>query len=260
MLRMTFARFAGVASARGGRETRESEGFMDIGFWNIQRASSWSTPKAADRYGLMATWVAEMATRFDLIVLAEVTQNGPALVEKLKTTKMWCNFVPVANKNGGVSPCSFMVLSKGVKVQAETVGDGKRPLIFIDTGKILIGACHAIATQGEPSKEEILDMLYHLGETAVSNKRSGAVLLGDMNYAIEKWTKFDNVYTEGWSRCAPCSALNPAKPLPQTHKLGRVIDYAWFAGVGGSARSASATDDWTDWDVIDHTPIGFRVA
>ncbi len=233
---------------------------MDIGFWNIQRASSWGTSNASTRYGLMAAWVDEMAKRFDLIVLAEVTQNGPALVKELKSTNMWCNFVPVANKKGGVSPCSFMILSKGVKVDAEAVGDGKRPLIFIDTGDVLVGACHTIATQGEPSKEEILDMLAHLGGTASSMKRDGAVLLGDMNYAIEKWSSSDDAYTKGWSRCAPCSALNPAKALPQTHRLGRVIDYAWFAGVKGAARSAAEKYDWTDWDVIDHTPIGFRVA
>ncbi|CAO3420488.1 endonuclease/exonuclease/phosphatase family protein [Azospirillum endophyticum] len=233
---------------------------MDIGFWNIQRASSWGTSDAAARYGLMAAWVDEMATRFDLIVLAEVTQNGPALVKELKSTNMWCQFVPVANKKGGVSPCSFMVLSKGVKVEAMAVGDGKRPLIFIDTGDILVGACHTIATQGEPSKEEILDMLAHLGGVASKGKRRGAILLGDMNYAIDKWGSYDLAYAKDWIIRAPCKASNAAQALSKTHRLGRVIDYAWLAGIDGCARAASATHDWTDWDVIDHTPIGFRVA
>lgn len=233
---------------------------MDIAFWNIQRASSWGTSDAAARYGLMAAWVDEMAKRFDLIVLAEVTQNGPALVKEMKSTNMWCQFVPVANKKGGVSPCSFMVLSKGVKVEAMAVGDGKRPLIFIDTGDILVGACHTIATQGEPSKEEILDMLAHLGGVASTNKRRGAILLGDMNYAIDKWSVFDSAYTKGWTLRAPCKASNAAQALSKTHRLGRVIDYAWLTGIDGYARAATATHDWTDWDVIDHTPIGFRVA
>jgi hypothetical protein len=249
---------------------------MRIAFWNVQRLGALSNTSEdfftkhefkAGKWALACGWIESFmkTDQADVIVLAEVTQTG----QKLLSTQLNLptgysgEFVPVEAKGSTVSPCSYLLLWKGSLDKFCIVGtDLKRPYLAAIKDSVLIGGFHAIANRNK-SLDAIATVLTDIKSEMDSLKLKVGVVIGDMNYDYKTYKQLKNSYSlekisasmielAGWKAEAPGDAL------PQTHKAGGLLDFAWIKG-GTATPYALFTGSYLDWDTIDHAPIAYDV-
>ena len=229
---------------------------MRIGFWNCQRVGNIDTNNwfTADRTGFVWATVEQwlkLASPPDVLVLAEITQSGEKLATALNQDSFIqakgyrAEFHAFANKNGGASPCSMLVIGKidGRGFQVDICGGRglKRPYLKITWNDQSFGACHAIANPNQ-ALDEVTTIIDDLQAQNVS------VLIGDMNY---DFANFSPDY-QGYNQWKPMRWGDG--PSFQGKKT---LDYVWHDG--STAVFPREVPPHTDWAVIDHAPIAFEI-
>jgi hypothetical protein len=228
-----------------------------VGFWNIERAGTRNIDRLASVIGVCQAWW--MHQKPNLVVMAEVpSEGGRDFANEIWWEKkgFQTKFIPVSNKKGRVSVCSFLIAWRpfSIEITYETVGVSVvRPMIQIEAKvekrAVTIAACHVKANE-EKSIEDFQDMMNDL----VAQQRSPAIVIGDMNH------KFENAP----GRIGAFRKVGPGfSPTFISHRLRkdgtkveRVFDYAWTDSLGLTPEQPPT---YEEWDVIDHAPIQYRI-
>ncbi|MEI2581157.1 hypothetical protein [Scytonema sp. PRP1] len=242
------------------RTRKKKEQEKIVVFWNTQRTGKAGTDKfkfVVNQH--MESWIQSQSPP-DVLILGEITQNGEDLQNYIKNNDPWkrleynAEFMKVSAKNNKVSPCSFLVAHKG---HAEIKGRGqstKRPYIEVLTDGIVIGGCHIIATGGDPSAEEITDMITDLTSGSSSLP---VVLIGDMNFP------FDKSFPDGeeqqinqmkWTKISPGFSTFKKK-----NGEGTIIDYIWTDDTINKCKPIQLIPSYSHWEIVDHAPIAYKI-
>lgn len=236
---------------------RQAPPRLTVGFWNTQRATNPALYRAQFMIGKVQEWIA-LAPPPDVIILAEVTQKGAELRDEFNRLlpAYQAEFVAVADGNGDVSPCSFLVLGRRVQggnFSVQPVGaSSRRPYILVAWNNLTIAGIHATADQGAKALNDICD---------VANDFRGTVIIGDMNLDpsvdhgadLQAWEAY---VTQVYDRHVP-------RDFTYQSRRGRlrVLDYALVrrvAPVPWQVRRAPAPT--AGFETIDHAPIAFAIA
>ena len=233
---------------------------MRVGFWNVQRLGNPNptTERSGARWGFgeatLDAWfrVGEPleAPRPDVVVLAEVSQNGGQWAAMIQ--QRWGNalgytatYVEVGDSVGGVSPCSFMVIARG-HPQIISVGSLRRPMIQVIFQNKVIAATHIIANRSK-SLEEIFTAC---AELATSHQP--AILIGDMNFPFTAPLDVGGAIAQmGFVRVHPM--------LQATYNGRDVLDYAWPGPGITNVQAHPPEPRYAEWDFIDHAPIEYVI-
>lgn len=240
-----------------------------IGFWNVQRVGDpENVGPAGERAGLVTGSLSRWG--LDLFVLAEVSQKGDRLAAFLRGNLPDCTaqYVPVRDKNGNASACSFLVGFNNRKMtlvgEIETRGaTSKRPMVtFVmriapskrrgrSKSKLFsleITGVHIIANR-QKSADEVADVLNDLRGPLPS------LVLGDMNLPFEN--KVPGINKE-WQKLDPGLKASFQKDR-RTRTSRALLDYAFQTGLNGNLRATPPDPGYNDWDTIDHAPIAFTL-
>ncbi len=239
---------------------------MNVGFWNIQRATSERNQSASDRRDVMLQLIGEMADTCDIIFLAEATSSAStqgALAELTRATGgMRAQFVRSADRNGNTSQCSFVILSRpGFNIHDMEI-DNRRPMVAVRANEpVWLGACHILSGGSENSVEEIDGVLQVVGAMCQQDNTAGLVI-GDMNF---RFADAERVQLDAWAPIRSLTSGNNPVPIERTHRNGMILDYAWRTVNKQGYRPcrcqplAARQVAYTRWDTIDHAPIAVKI-
>ena len=265
---------------------------LKVGFWNVYRCGGTQNPRTQQLLTRLGNWFDDVATRPDVLILAEVTQRGPELASDIvHQTQLGSDayFVDSRDKNDNVSPCSFLVITNGFPVRdAVRLNDAKRPLVVVDAHGLLIFGCHARSSRLAINDIELFfDNI--LGESALELEPSSpntvasnavnplvadiatsnfsysgnspfvrdpqifpSVLIGDMNYDLNQ----NHISSMGEWHIVKSG-------LTKTHRRGGFLDFLManrcIAHPIPVNTNVFDPNNANDWDLIDHAPILYRV-
>jgi hypothetical protein len=226
---------------------------MIVGYWNIQRASNPSGARWGYVDSVVTPWIyGDLDVPVpDLLVLSEVAQTGGQLAANLngKFGYHEARYVPVSDKNGNPSPCSFIVLGPRPLPQVTPVGRSpKRPAVTIDCGELVVAAVHLIAS----NRERALDEAFTFCAENAERDGQRTLVIGDMNYDFGKLNSFD-------TRPFGQLGFEPVSPgMGMTFKSGQVYDYVWV-NAGLRPHPEPPLPTYNRWAIIDHAPIAYEI-
>jgi hypothetical protein len=271
---------------------------LTLCFWNIEKANKITDEEDAEpeTQSDLRSWYAIELLRnrfdvepFDVLICAEVANYGPKgkefaerLAENLNESSA-ATSVPghpyhmrgvfhwSENAAGNRSSCNFAVIwneaapgLEGLGVRAEfhwTPDDSEpRPTIILSSTSLAVGGLHAKSGRRDVATQQVFEACIEL-----ENKRNRAVLIGDLNIPFDEFSKSTEKQLQewGWSKAHP--GFSPTHVSRDPRYSPAILDYAWHNG-GVTLHGEVETEEehkvffpYSEWNVIDHAPIQYKV-